>query len=80
MPTKGHEFFIKNKTKKPKYIIYQHKLNNFMDVLQIVEEKLYKFKKNVGYTVGRNPFSINKEFYDGYIYEFDTNNLENCSK
>ncbi len=82
MPTEGHEFFIKKiKQKKPKYILYTStELNNFMDVLQNCRGKLYKFKKNVGYTVGRNPFSINKQFYDGYIYEFDSNNLENCSK
>ena len=51
-----------------------------MDVLKNCRGKLFKFKKNVGYEVGRNPFSNNKKFYDGYIYEFNPYNLENCKR
>ena len=35
------------------------------------------FKKNVGRHVGRNPYS-EKEYYNGWIYEFDYSKLPNC--
>ena len=39
-------------------------------------KKLY-YKKNVGRDVGRNPFT-EKEYYNGWIYEFKFHNLPNC--
>lgn len=82
MPDEGHEYFIKNiKEERPTYILYSStEMDNFMDVLKNCRGKLFKFKKNVGYEVGRNPFSNNKKFYDGYIYEFNPYNLENCKR
>lgn len=39
--------------------------------------KLLFYKKNVGKHVGRNPLT-RKEYYDGWIYEFKSENLPNC--
>lgn len=40
--------------------------------------KKIAFKKNVGNRTGRNPFNIQKSYYDGWIYEFKYMNLPEC--
>ncbi len=65
-------------SEKPKYILYtSHELNNQTDILKNCRGKLFKYKKNVGHTAGRNPF-FDKTYYDGYIFEIDLKKLKNC--
>jgi len=67
--------------KNPKYILYTSKdLNNKKDILKNCRGELFKFKKNVGYDVGRNPFNKNKNYYDGYIYKISPKDIKNCTK
>ena len=67
--------------KKPKYILYKSsEINTNNDYLQNCRGKLFKFKKNVGYIAGRNPFTTSKKFYDGYIYEISDTKIKDCIK
>ncbi len=79
---KAKDYYLNSmKSQKPEYILYtstEH--NNDNDILKNCRGELYKFKKNVGFTAGRNPFSIKKNFYDGYIYKFNRRNIETCIK
>ena len=78
----GYEYYLKHIMKKnPKYILYTSKdLNNKKDILKNCRGELFKFKKNVGYDVGRNPFNKNKNYYDGYIYKISPKDIKNCTK
>ena len=71
-------YINKIKDQKPKFILYpSYELNNGNDILKECRGELFKYKKNVGNNVGRNPFK--KAFvYDGYIFRIDENKLENC--
>ena len=67
--------------KTPEFILYRDTdLNNKRDILKNCRGELFKFKKNVGYDVGRNPFNKNKKFYDGYIYRISKNKIKECIK
>ena len=80
----GYAYYLKDIMKKnPKYILYQsNKLNDQYDVLKNCRGELFKFKKNVGYDVSRNPFTLgkNKKFYDGYIYKISNKDIKECLK
>ncbi len=78
----GYEYYLENIMKKnPSYILYTSKdLDNKRDILKNCRGELFKFKKNVGYDVGRNPFNQNKNFYDGYIYKISSIGIKNCIK
>ena len=78
----GYDYYLRNMIKEnPKYILYtstEHNNNN--DFLRECRGNLVHYKKNVGYIVGRNPFSNNKNFYDGYIYQINNKDILGCSK
>ena len=80
----GYAYYLEDIMKKnPKYILYQgNNLNDQYDVLKNCRGELFKFKKNVGYDVSRNPFTLgkNKRFYDGYIYKISNKNIKECLK
>ena len=78
---KSNSYYLKNiMEKNPEFILYRDTdLNNKRDILKNCRGELFKFKKNVGYEVGRNPFNKNKKFYDGYIYKFQKIKLKNVS-
>ena len=79
---KSNTYYLKSiMEKKPKFILYRDSdLNDKRDIFKNCRGELFKFKKNVGYDVGRNPFSVNKKFYDGYIYRISNNKIQNCIK
>ena len=79
---KNNSYYLKSiMEKNPQFILYRESdLNNKRDILKNCRGELFKFKKNVGYDVGRNPFSINKKFYDGYIYRISNKKIQNCIK
>ena len=58
-----------------KIVFYGNKLDKsiFKDCLG--KELIYK--KDVGKHVGRNPYT-EREYYDGWIYEFDYKRLPEC--
>lgn len=75
----GFKYYINHIVmEKPKYILYtSHELNKQTDILKNCRGKLFKYKKNVGHTAGRNPF-FDKMYYDGYIFKIDLKKLKNC--
>ncbi len=75
----GFNYYVEKIIKEqPKYILYtSHELNTQTDVLRNCRGKLFKYKKNVGHTAGRNPF-FKKFYYDGYIFHIDIEKLKNC--
>ena len=71
------------KEKKPKFIIFYggdevFKLGNF-DFKQCTD-KLFAKKENVGFLATRNPLNSDKKYYNGYIYNFDSEKLPECVK
>jgi len=78
----GFNYYINHIiNENPKYILYtSNELNKKTDILKNCRGKLFKFKKNVGYTAGRNPFYDKKYkiYYDGYIFHLDLNKLKKC--
>jgi hypothetical protein len=77
---KGNKYYLQNIiNENPKYLLYtstEH--NDHKDHLKNCRGKLIYYKKNVGAPVGRNPFTISSEFYDGFIYKIDEENLNKC--
>jgi len=67
--------------KKPTHILYlEHTYNNNHDYFYSCRGKLVAHGKDVGRIVGRNPFSINQNNYDTYIYEINLDKNKNCRK
>ena len=67
--------------KKPTHILYlEHTYNNNHDYFYSCRGKLVAHGKDVGRIVGRNPFNINKNNYDTYIYEINLDKNKNCRK
>ena len=65
--------------KKPTHLLYaglNH--NNNTDTLKNCRGELIKLGTNVHQLTARNPFSVNKISYNGYIYEIDLEKLETC--
>jgi len=79
---KSNSYYLKSiMEKNPEFILYRDTdLNNKRDILKNCRGVLFKFKKDVGYDVGRNPFNKNKKFYDGYIYRISKNKIKECIK
>ena len=79
---KSNSYYLKSiMEKNPEFILYRDTdLNNKRDILKNCRGELFKFKKNVGYDIGRNPFNKNKKFYDGYIYRISKNKIKECIK
>lgn len=75
----GFNFYLDKIIKeKPQFILYsstEHNTKN--DVLKNCRGILFEYKKDVGFTAGRNPF-FKKKYYDGYIYKLDIEKLKNC--
>lgn len=77
-------WLLKLKEKKPDYILFVGKENNF------TYSKQYNFKDcvnnlfasqiNVGFYATRNPFNRDLQSYNAYIYEFDFQKLPYCVK
>lgn len=74
-------FVNKLKQKNPNYIIFYGNEDilrfdnfNFADCIT----KLYSKKKDVGFYETRNPFSSDKNYYNGYIYQLDTSKMPDC--
>ena len=67
--------FLKNQ-KINKILFYGKKLKVY-PFKNCLGKKLF-YKKNVGRKTGRNPLS-KKDFYDGWIYEFNYENLPSCA-
>ena len=79
----GYAYYLEDIMKKnPKYMIKIKGPTKENDVLKNCRGELFKFKKNVGYDVSRNPFTLgkNKRFYDGYIYKISNKNIKECLK
>ncbi len=65
--------------KKPTHLLYaglSH--NNETDTLKNCRGKLIKLGQDVHQLTARNPFSVNKISYNGYIYEIDLEKLKTC--
>lgn len=62
----------------PSYILYTStELDDKKDILKNCRGKLFRYKKNVGNTTGRNPLS-KKINYDGYIFHLNLKKLKDC--
>ena len=71
---------IYNKS-NPTYIVYSgNEHNNENDLLQNCRGKLIFFKKDVGKINYRNPFNKTKQYYDGFVYEYDKEKVLECIK
>ena len=55
-------------------------INDKRDILKNCRGELFKYKKNVGYVAGRNPFRTYKNYYDGYIYKISNKEIKECIK
>ena len=77
---KSNEYYLNEIIKKnPKFVLYKStELNDKRDILKNCRGELFRFKKNVGFAAGRNPFRKHKYYYDGYIYKISSNQLKEC--
>jgi hypothetical protein len=83
--TNSINFYLeKIKEKNPKFIIihdqkqkYNYMNYDFKDCIN----GLYIYKNKVGFNANRNPFNnAQKEYYNAYIYNFDSKKLPGCVK
>ncbi len=78
----GYNYYLNEIIKKkPQYILYKStEINDKRDILKNCRGELFKYKKNVGYVAGRNPFRTYKNYYDGYIYKISNKEIKECIK
>jgi len=77
---KSNEYYLNEIIKKnPKFVLYKStELNDKRDILKNCRGELFRFKKNVGFAAGRNPFRQHKYYYDGYIYKISSKQIKEC--
>jgi hypothetical protein len=72
------------KQKKPKFILFIGKENNFTYYknynFKNCVNNLFASQKDVGFYATRNPFNRDLQTYNAYIYEFNSQKLPNCVK
>ena len=75
--TRSKIYYEEIKKEKPNYIIITENLEKYKNIFNSCLGELAFFKKNIHVIATRNPF-IQGNMHDGFIYEFNYNNLPEC--
>jgi hypothetical protein len=62
---------------KPKYLVYSDSSSTYKKYMNCTT-KLYKSGRKIASIATRNPFNQNKQKFDVYIYEINTDLLPEC--